>query len=188
MKTNKACDAATYPFRAGEKILLDANIWLMLQPPSGRPDTTGATAVYSSAFARLMRANAEPVIESLVLSEYLNRYLRLEYNGSWEGRYGRNGGFKAFRRSADFLPLGRSAVVDARRILSLASTRDSPLHLVDLPSILSETEAGGLDFNDGMLAETCRLRGWKLLTHDRDMTVGGIEVLTANGKLLRACP
>jgi hypothetical protein len=39
-----------------------------------------------------------------------------------------------------------------------------------------------------MLVETCRLRGWKLLTNDADMTLGGIELLTSNPKLLAACP
>ena len=111
--------------------------------------------------------------------------MRLEYEAAWRSAYRR---FKDFRLSSDFARVAQDAVADARNILTLASTRDTPLHLTDLPAILAETEAGTLDFNDGVIVETCRLRGWKLLTHDGDMTIGGIEVLTTNGKLLAACP
>ena len=53
----------------------------------------------------------------------------------------------------------------------------------------SEFFMGGtiLDFNDGLLAETCRHHGWKLVTNDSDFTTGGIEVLTSHPALLRAC-
>ena len=37
------------------------------------------------------------------------------------------------------------------------------------------------------LTETCRRNGWKLVTNDADFTTGGIEVLTTNPMLLRAC-
>ena len=43
------------------------------------------------------------------------------------------------------------------------------------------------DFNDGILLENCRLNNWKMLTNDSDMTLGGIEILTANRRLLDAC-
>lgn len=56
------------------------------------------------------------------------------------------------------------------------------------PGVEAETQAGSLDFNDGVLVEVCRIRGWKLLTNDADMQLGGIEVLTTNPKLLAACP
>ena len=79
-------------------------------------------------------------------------------------------------------------MADARQILKLALPQDTLLSQNDIPAVLGETETGTLDFNDGVLVETCRLRGWKLLTNDGDMTIGGIEVLTTYRPLLRACP
>lgn len=184
MTKNKAHRATHYAFQAGERILVDANIWLYLQPPAAQP-APGFASRYSAAFANLLAAKAEPVIEALVLSEYLNRYLRLEYDAAWRGTYPR---FKDFRLSPDFSPIAQDAVAEARTILTLAAPGATPLPQTDLPAILAETEAGTLDFNDGVLVETCRLHGWKLLTNDGDMTLGGIEVLTTNHKLLAACP
>jgi predicted nucleic acid-binding protein len=183
MKKNKAHRAANYAFQKGEQILVDANIWLYLLPPPAQPTPRFASA-YTGAFANLLTANAEPVIESLVLSEYLNRYLRLEYNAVWKGTYPI---FKDFRNSGDFAPLARAAVTEAREILKLASPKDTLLSQGDIVGIMAETEAGTLDFNDGVLVETCRSAGWKLLTNDSDMTLGGIEVLTNHPGLLAAC-
>lgn len=184
MKRNKAHDAAAYVFSKDEAILVDANVWLFLQPPAALPPPAFARK-YSRVFHNLLAAGAVPVIESLVLSEYLNRYLRLEYDAAWRGVYPR---FKDFRKSADCAPLARAAVADARCILRLASTRDTVLQAADISAILAETELGTLDFNDGVLVESCRLNGWKFLTNDGDMTIGGIEVLTTYSPLLTACP
>ena len=65
--------------------------------------------------------------------------------------------------------------------------RETPLQLTDINDLLNEFAAGTFDFNDGVMLETCRLRGWKMLTDDGDMTKGGIEVLTANQRLISAC-
>jgi predicted nucleic acid-binding protein len=184
MKKNKAHDAAKYVFSKGEPILIDANVWLYLQPPAAQPPPWFA-ARYSNALKNILGAGATPVIESLVLSEYLNRYLRLEYDAVWRAAYPK---FKDFRKSGDFTPLAQAAVADAKQILKLAAPKDTLLPSTDISATLTETEAGTLDFNDGVLVENCRLNGWKLLTNDGDMTIGGIEVLTTYKPLLAACP
>jgi predicted nucleic acid-binding protein len=184
MRRNKALNANTYVFHPGERVLVDANVWIYLQPPVSRP-APGYSWRYSVTLKNLLAAGATPIIEALVLSEYLNRYLRIEYEVGWLGRYR---SFKDFRNSPDFASVALDAVGDARQILTITLPENTFLSHMDLPSILDETEAGTLDFNDGVLVETCRLRGWKLLTNDSDMTLGGIDVLTTNPRLLAACP
>jgi predicted nucleic acid-binding protein len=184
MKANKAHDAAKYVFQKNEQILIDANVWIYLLPPAAQP-APGFAWRYSAALKNLLAAGASPVVESLVLSEYLNRYLRLEFDAAWRRTYGN---YKNFRKSGDFAPLAQVAVANAREILKLASPQDTLLSQADIPAILNETEDGTLDFNDGVLIETCRVRGWKMLTNDGDMTHGGIEVLTTYAPLLKACP
>ncbi|MBC7162922.1 MAG: hypothetical protein H5U26_12555 [Immundisolibacter sp.] len=185
MKTkNKAYDARHYTFKENEPILIDANVWLFLQPPAAQPTPQWATA-YSSVFADLLKAKATPMMDALVLSEYINRHLRIEYDATWKARYP---GFKAFRRSSDGKALAGATVVDVRSILKFAVFEDTGFSKININDVLDGVANGDLDFNDGVLIENCRLRGWKLLTHDGDMTLGGIDVLTANGKLLKKCP
>jgi predicted nucleic acid-binding protein len=183
MTKNKAHDARKYPFRPGERVLIDANVWLYLQSPPGQP-TPGHAFGYSATMKNLLVAKARPITEALVLSEYLNRYLRIEY-APWKTAYPN---FKDFRKSGDYRAVAKDAIANAKLIVRISATEDTPLSKCDLSAVLAETEAGTLDFNDGVLVESCRVHGWKLLTNDGDMTIGGIDVLTTNNKLLAACP
>lgn len=189
MTKNRAHDAGSYPFQKGEPILLDANVWIYLMFPSAQPTPWYAKS-YSSVLKQILSVGAQPVIEALVLSEYLNRYWRVE----WKAWLKRNPALasqftedKAFRLSPHFQPIGAAAVADAQKILNLCQVADTPMQLCNLTEIFTEFGAGTLDFNDGVLVETCRLRGWKMLTHDRDMKVGDVDVLTTNPKLIAAC-
>ena len=184
MTKNKVHDARKYNFKAGEPILIDANVWLFLHPPAGGQGS-GWTHDYSAIYKRLLEAKAQPVTDALVLSEYLNRYFRLEYDGGWRSQFP---DFKQFRKSTYFTVLAQDAIAEVRGILKTATIQDTLLKSLNLSDILVETEAGTLDFNDGVLVESCRYHGWKLLTNDQDCAVGGIEVLTALPALLRACP
>ncbi len=120
---NKAYDLASYSFASGEPILVDANIWLYLFPAPGNPRQHFAHQ-YSSAFSRLVSAQAQPVLDPMVLSEYLNRYCRIEWEGNFKSQYQT---FKQFRQSADFGPVVLSAHAFAAKILLLlASSVNSP--------------------------------------------------------------
>ena len=181
---NKALDARTYQFQPDEPILIDANVWLYLQPPATQPISYWAAA-YSSTFSKLLHAKAQPIVDALILSEYLNRYIRLEYDASWKVTYPR---FKDFRKSNDGALILQSAVAEIGQILKAASAHDTQLAGINMPEVLSQVQTGTIDFNDGLLIENCRLNGWKLLTNDGDMTIGGIDLLTTNRNLLQACP
>lgn len=184
MRRNRAHNSSDYVFHKGEKILVDANVWLFLLPPTAQP-LPWYGRNYSEAMKKLLAAGARPVVEVLVLSEYINRSLRLEYEAVWKSTYPK---FKDFRRSDGFARAVNPVIKDVRQILGMSDIEDTELTHADLPGILEETERGALDFNDGAIVETCRRHGFKLLTHDGDMQFGGIEVLTSNPQLLAACP
>lgn len=180
---NKAYDLSRYTFSASEKILFDANIWLYLFPPPGNPQRPFAT-IYSTHFARMLRNGVQPVLDLLVLSEYLNRYCRIE----WEGRYKKTHfKYKAFRDSSDFNSVGRSAASFARKISSICVRYSTSSEKLDIEKALSGFETGESDFNDALIADVCKIHGFKLLTNDADFHFGGIEILTSNPKLLSAC-
>lgn len=184
MKTkNKAIDAKCYAFQPGEPILVDANVWLYLHPPAAQPTSRWADS-YSGAFARMLQVKAKPIVDALILSEYLNRYVRLEFNAFWKTTYPE---FKKFRQSDDGAKVLQYAVEELTQILKIAAPRDTRLADMNFPALLLAVRSGSIDFNDGLLIQSCRQNGWKLLTNDGDMSQGGIEVLTANSRLLQAC-
>lgn len=184
MTKNRAHSVLQYKFAKGERILIDANIWLSLFPaPSDSQRTSSVT--YSAAFKAMLVAGVEMVVGSLILSEYLNRYCRIEYDVLHKKSYAT---YKKFRQSSDYALVGSKAAADAQQILKFCSRCDDSFAKADINRVLSDFAAGGIDFNDGLIVDCCNHNGFKLLTHDGDFTNGGIDILTDNKKLLAACP
>ncbi|MGE3979321.1 MAG: PIN domain-containing protein [Nitrospira sp.] len=181
---NKARDLSNYAFSKGEALLLDANVWLYLFPaPSDQ--LPGFASRYSAALKKMLSVGALLALDALVLSEYLNRYCRIEWAALHKAKHPE---FKRFRQSSDFVSIGQGAAVFARKILQLSKQHDHPFSSCNVSQVLNAFETGAQDLNDGLLIETCRHHGWKLVTNDGDFTIGGIEVLTTNPKLIAACP
>jgi len=181
---NKAYDLSSYSFKPGEQVLVDTNIWLYLFPAPGNPQHR-FSGQYSLAFSNLVSAQAQPVIDPMVLSEYLNRYIRIEWQGNYKSQYPQ---FKVFRNSQDFLPVASSAETFAKRIVSFCKLHSIPANELDLHQALADFSSAQMDFNDAVLIDICKKESLKLMTNDGDFQDGGIEVLTTNPKLLRACP
>lgn len=181
---NKAYDLSSYSFSSDEQVLVDTNVWLYLFPAPTDPSNRFATQ-YSTAFSNLVSAQAQPVLDPMVLSEYLNRYIRIEWEGNYKSRYSK---FKDFRNSSDFSAIASAAETFAKRILSFCQIHSIPANELDLNQALSDFSTGGVDINDALLVDICKKRNLKLMTNDGDFQEGGIEVLTTNPKLLRACP
>lgn len=180
---NKAYDLSSYSFQQGEKILLDTNIWLYLFPAPTNSSNNYAKK-YSKAFSNLLSAKAQPVLDSMILSEYLNRYIRIEWAGNYKLKYPI---FKDFRKSYDFFHVGKSAEIFANKILSFCEIHSISANELDLKKALAGFSLGKVDFNDAILVEICKKRDLKLMTNDGDFLDGGIEVLTANKYLLKFC-
>ena len=180
---NKAYDLSVYSFHKDEMLLLDTNVWLYLYPAPSR-NRYPFVASYSRGFKLMRAAGVQLVVDAIVLSEYLNSYCRIEWRANHKANYPQ---FKIFRKSLDFAAIGQKAAAYARQILKLSKRRDHPFMQTNVTQVLTDFETGGNDFNDGLLAESCRHNGWKMVTNDSDFSSGGIEVLTTNPRLLRAC-
>lgn len=183
MKTNKAVSASAYPFQKDEPILIDANVWLYLNPTSGNPSHHWIQK-YSAVLASMLNLKAMILVDSVILSEYVNRSFRLEFSASGQ----QYADFKSFRKSALGISAAKTISTACKQILKIASPVDTIFSKANHPEIFGEIEAGGADFNDLVISETCREKGWKLLTNDLDFKKGGITVLTENPTLLKSCP
>lgn len=181
---NKAFNLSSYSFCEGEQILVDTNIWLYLFPAPGTPPKWETTQ-YSQAFSRLVAAKAQPVLDPMVLSEYLNRYAQIEWEGNYKSQYRT---FKQFRNSASFVTIAASIDSFAKKIMGFCKIHSISADQLDLNQALTDFVQGRVDFTDAILVDVCRKENIKLLTNDGDFQDGGIEVLTSNTRLLQACP
>jgi len=180
---NKAYNLSSYSFSSDEQVLLDANVWLYLFPAPGKPPYNHADQ-YSEAFANLLKAQAKPILDPIILSEYLNSYIRIE----WKAKHTKKLlNFKKFRNSSDFASVSSTAKTFAKKILSLCQIHSIPANELDLTNALASFSTGCVDFNDAILIDICKKRNLKLMTNDGDFNNGGIEILTTNPRLLQAC-
>jgi len=139
---------------------------------------------YSQVFKNILGAGCRPFIDITVLSEYLGKYLHIRYNflcGQVPDlpRWG-----KPFRRSPHFASVANDAVQDARRVLSFCQKTETAFVAADVFALVDAVAQGKLDFNDLLIAETCRAQNLTLVTSDSDFRGLGIRILTANRKLL----
>lgn len=176
--THKVLALTGYDFKPGDKLFLDANIWLFVYGPQKPSDARVAT--YSQAFAKILAAKCRIYIDVLIVSEFINAYARLK----WRLVAPRINKFKAFRRSLDFKPVAQGIAADVKRVLNHCSLIENGFETLDIDGLIDEYAAGDADFNDQIIAALCRRKGLKLVTDDGDFRGQGIPVVTANRRLL----
>jgi predicted nucleic acid-binding protein len=178
---NGAQDIETYGFQTADRLLVDANVLLLVHGPQRPGDNR--VAIYSSAWKRMLQAQCSIHVDVLIMSEFINRYARLRHK-----QLGRSvsGDFKRFRNSASFRTVAAAIADAARRILMHAKRTACVFEEMDVLGLLVEYEKGKLDFNDQVVAETCKRNELRLVTDDRDFRQWDLSLLTANRKLLRS--
>lgn len=180
---NKAIDVNNHPFSDTDEILVDANIWIYLCTPAGIPGSW-PVQTYSKILSRILKAGSQLFLDVLVLSEFINRYARIEMKRLQPAQTD----FKVFRNSPDYASVAKSIEAEVKQLLMVCQPVDHTFSEWDLNRLLTEFGANTVDWNDQLITENCKKHGFSLLTNDSDFTEGGISVLTANNRLLTACP
>lgn len=173
---------STYRFRQTDRLFFDANVWLYVYSPQYAPSDR-RVRTYSDAFKRALAAQVTIFIDGLVLSEFINAWARFEYNKLSPQTKPKD--FKTYRNSAAFAYVAKAVADACRRILRHATRIESCFTSLDIGAVLSDYAAGKMDFNDQIIAELCRERGFTLVTHDGDLKGSTLNILTENTHLLK---
>ena len=174
-----------FPFKATDKLFLDANVWFYIYF-AGVVGQRPEEAAYSAAWKDILAAQSKVCIDALVVSEILNTHARAAYRSqNRQDRKFRN--FKAFRRSPEFKSVAQRAALGIQRIVShcRCTPIESGFSSLPLDSLWDVYAQGDVDFNDQILVEICRANGYLFVTHDGDFADKGIPVLTANRRMLQ---
>lgn len=124
----------------------------------------------------------ELCVDVLVLSEFINRFLRIEYENylKYNGFNHQQVNFKSFRSE----PEGTQASQDVEtivkgRILNKFALVGKLFDTADINAI----SLANCDFNDALIVKTCQEHQCVLVTNDADFSGANIDILTANNKL-----
>lgn len=171
-----------YVFQSKDSLFLDANVWLSIYGPVAYQDWR--SRVYSKAFREILNNRSKIFLDVIVLSEFVNTYARFEFDQFPNKTPSLK--FKDFRKSQDFKPIAEEIAVNIKKILDVSSRCNSCFDLIDVNALILAFESGQIDFNDHIIAQICKTRGWILVTHDFDFKTEDLLILTANKRLLNS--
>lgn len=163
-----------YAHLSGKDIFVDANVLIYLFWATGQHSFESN---YARVFRNLLRQGNKLYVDFLVISEVVNRVLRIEHQ-----KLNSNQKFKEFRNSQD----GKDVISDIylivqNDILSSFKIIGKSFNKIDIEGFLIVDQ---LDFVDKATVSVCTENNFVLLTNDRDFKNSGLDILTGNPHIL----
>ena len=178
----KIHDISTHEITFNDVFLFDTNVWMFLFCPIGNYKAQKQKK-YSSFFDKLVRNKGTIFINSLILSEFSNAYLRLDYN-LWkdkpENRTQQLDYKRDFTQTQQFKETVGDVKIALKNILKITERCNDDFSSINFDRVL--TNFGNTDFNDSYYLETAQKNKWKVVTDDADYfnVSSNIEIITAN--------
>lgn len=171
----KTTHAKRHKYSPEDHLFFDTNIWLHVFGPQGSSHSQRAKS-YSQVFKRALKAKSNIYIDVLVISEYLNRSLRLHFNQA--GQPGEN--FKNYRGTPEYAAAAQEVTRGAKSFLKYCTLVESDFPQCGLMQIMDEFAYSATDFNDEILIKLCHRHQFTLITDDGDFLNSGLSVLSCN--------
>lgn len=177
-------DIRTLQFDKEQPVFFDANAWLSIYPATSNETNRNWACDYTDLYKRLTKYNAPIMINAMVMSEYINRFCRIEHEAYCKSY--KFVEYKEYRNSGDFKYTAAAAAGSAKEILETACQVGIDGEL-DLESCVSDVKTGSVDFNDSVYIATCLRNGWPIVTNDSDFVSPKLEleIWTANDSMLK---
>ncbi len=182
---SKTHNISTYKPKFTEAFLLDNNVWMFLFCPIGNYSKDKKQREYSAFFKELVSNKNTIIINSLILSEFANSYLKLEFN-LWKKLPENNGRLEYksdFVGSPKFLEAVEDVKISIKSILKVAEKFSDDFNAIDIEDVFSNF--GKSDFNDSYYIALAQFKKYKIVTDDFDFYDNNtldIEIITANPK------
>lgn len=182
----KLHDISNYSLKSTDVFFFDNNVWMYLFCPIANTKLREHKK-YSSFLKQIKTIGATIWINALVLSEFSNSWLRIEYN-RWrrlpENRFDID--YKLhFVNSPKYLEVIDEIKQTIPVVLKQTERASDNFNAINIDKVLSELE--NCDFNDSYYLALAELNNWKIVTHDADLFKNNnlnIEIITANNKIV----
>ncbi len=159
-------DITQYSPKSSDLFLFDNSVWMHLFCPLGNHNFK-KQQIYSSFLQRVGTSKSSIFVNSLILSEFANRFFRFDFE-LWidEGkRYSANYK-KDFIGSPRYRETLRVLTTQINGILNLCEKGTDNFNAVNIDNILRHLQF--IDFNDSYYIELSSLINYKIVTDDHD--------------------
>lgn len=163
-----------------KRIFFDANIWIFLFCEIADSNKYLVNK-YSATFRFLLKAGTPIFIDFVVISEFVNRYLRIAFSNYIRKKHLTNFKYKKnYRQTDDFAEAWKNVCnIVNNQMLSKANTINFEYDKPSLENLLDSNNPD-TDFNDNHIMNLCRTNNLYLLTHDGDFKNSDINIITEN--------
>lgn len=164
--------------------IFDTNVWLYIFGPMAGSNKRKQT-MYSNLLKEINDRGAMIFITSLILSEYINRSLRICFE-QWKDVNGYpNTDFKhGYRATDDYVEALNGVKDEVLSILQFSTRRPDEFNALNLDVVLSRLNKE-CDYNDSYILSNCIRGNLKLVSDDSDMQVYSdkITLITSNSSV-----
>lgn len=167
------------------KIFFDANVWIFICGNTGPSDHYSTNRIrYSEAYKNILKSNNTIVTDIMVLSEFINRYLRLSYNlYKEENNKPKNYEYKKdYRKTADYKNALKEVfyIVKTKIIAKSKSQICNEQYTQKSLTALMDADNREMDFNDAHIAHICKENNMYLLTKAGDFKNADMNIISSN--------
>ena len=160
-------DLKKFEVKSNQSFFFDNNIWMFLFCPIGDYNTHKQKSI-SGLFENILNRNSSIIVNNIILSEFSNAYLRLDYN-LWkeETRYIGNNFKKDYfntQRAAETREIIASTING--KILKIADRHPDSFNSINFDDYFSYYKT--IDYNDAIIYDQCKNKNWILITDDGD--------------------
>lgn len=163
---------------SNRNIFVDANIIIYLY--FAYPATKYYSTIYGLIFRDLLKNNNNLYTDYNVISEVINRELKLNYN-IYKASTINPDGYKDWRSSVNGQNVETQTYSIIKYLLSIFNIEDK---VYDKTDILSMLVINNQDFTDKAIVNLCQEKNFILLTNDKDFSGADLEIISENPKLI----
>jgi hypothetical protein len=181
--SNQIIKIDSYQPKSTEKFFFDANIWLFLFCPIGNYQAN-VVLEYDNLFQKIRKEEASLFISSLVLSEFFNAYMKLEFK-LWKNRDPNNKEYREFKKTQTYRETASLASHAIKYgILHFSERVDDEFSGIDIEELFLQIENS--DFNDNYYLEFVLMEKMIFVTNDGNLPSQKVKspIITGNPRLL----
>ncbi len=175
----KLTDITKYDPKSTDVFFFDNNVWMYLFSPIAEFNKRKQKH-YSSFLQSINTSGSTIFISSLILSEFSNRNLRMDFN-IWKDENGvHNADFKKDYVGTDrYIETVDEIKININKIIRMCEKTSDNFNAIEIDDVLSHFSY--IDFNDSYYLEMAKIAKWKIVTDDNDFSKylnHGIEIIT----------
>lgn len=174
---NEVFSLRNFEIKTNQSFFFDNNIWMYLFCPIGDYNRKKQESV-SKLFENIIDRNNSIIINGLILSEFSNAYLRLDFKLWKEEKQLPLANFKNDYFHSERAKETRQIIssIIRSKILKFSDKHPDSFNALNFDEILSYYEI--LDYNDAIIYYECKNKKWILVSEDSDfLNLAGLKMI-----------